>query len=401
MKNKKQTFNGMYRGIIVDNSLGKGQCKIYVPHVYSEAFKNSSDKLPTAEPVMPLINGGTGVNDLNYDVMLKKDGDGRSKQIHNKWNGQFSTPHNGTNVWVFFENGDWHLPKFFGVTSGGESWQSQHNNQKTIITDNVKISIDDNPNNSSNTFNKSDSYNTECTEISKQDKLSNKNCRVKIEIIDTDEDAFGLDLSIIGNVNLHVEGNIYEEHSGDKHETLLGDLYRYHKGDIHYVQEGDTVIDIIGDQTSKIKGNDKEIRKGDRDIILEGNKSEIIHEENELTVKKANKFNFLESCTQMIKNIYMNIIEGNKQEDIAGNDTKTIAGYRNINLNGTNINESLAGKYTITAGTLIENISNKTNNIINLVENTDVRIEKNQISKLSTTLGVDLRKAKDIRNYEG
>lgn len=87
-------FNGMYRGTVMANSdsdeLGKVKVKVY-PMLSGVATEN----LPWAIPAMPLtVGAGSGY-------------------------GNFTVPDVGTNVWVFFEQGDIYQPVYFAEATDG------------------------------------------------------------------------------------------------------------------------------------------------------------------------------------------------------------------------------------------------------------------------------------------
>ena len=93
-------YFGMVRGIVVkndDTEFQRGRCKVYIPGVYPEKFKeNDGELLPWCEPCQPLFCGGGG-------------------DLHN--NGTFQCPDVGSTVWVFFENNDITRPVMFGQTT--------------------------------------------------------------------------------------------------------------------------------------------------------------------------------------------------------------------------------------------------------------------------------------------
>lgn len=96
-------YNGMVRGTVINNDdteNNRGRCKVYIPGIYPEKFKeNNGELLPWAEPCQPLFCGGGG----NY---------------HN--NGTFQCPDIGSTVWLFFENNDIQRPIMFGQTTDYE-----------------------------------------------------------------------------------------------------------------------------------------------------------------------------------------------------------------------------------------------------------------------------------------
>jgi len=96
-------YFGMMRGIVIkndDTEFQRGRCKVYVPGVYPEKFKeNDGELLPWCEPCQPLFCGGGG-------------------DLHK--NGTFQYPDVGSTVWLFFENNDITRPVMFGQTTDSE-----------------------------------------------------------------------------------------------------------------------------------------------------------------------------------------------------------------------------------------------------------------------------------------
>lgn len=103
LKVPNNQYFGCYRGTVLKNddsgsnqsvTFNRGRCKIYVPGIYPEEFKqNDGEQLPWAEPCQPLFCGGSGVD------------------------GTFQCPDINATVWLFFESGDITRPVFFGQTT--------------------------------------------------------------------------------------------------------------------------------------------------------------------------------------------------------------------------------------------------------------------------------------------
>ena len=100
---RNNMYPGMYRGVVVNNDdkeFNRGRCKVYIPGIYPERFKEDDGALlPWAEPCQPLFCGGGG-------------------DMHN--NGTFQCPDKDSTVWLFFENNDIQRPVMFGQTTDCE-----------------------------------------------------------------------------------------------------------------------------------------------------------------------------------------------------------------------------------------------------------------------------------------
>lgn len=94
MDNISQNVNGFYRGTVIEH-LSNGFCKVFIPGIYPDEWKDDPDMLPPAEQAAPLSFGtNTGL-------------------------GVFSYPNIGSTVWCFFANGDQNYPVYFASTLAG------------------------------------------------------------------------------------------------------------------------------------------------------------------------------------------------------------------------------------------------------------------------------------------
>ena len=298
--NEPIEYAGIYRGMVVDNYDPeiKGRVKIYVPGIYPKELAKTPDMLPWSEPVMPIF-GGSWTNERKGDLNIET---GVSTIPHTS-----KIPLDGAQVWVFFEQGDQNWPKYFGVSQAGPGWLSEHNNQHVIKTDNVRVRIDEDPNNEKSTC-QFDTYNAKNTYLGKKHLKKKQPTRVDVEI--WNKPGIALNLIIKGDVNIKVEGDVHEEITGNKYETLKGNLYRQHDGDVHIVHKGCTVIDENGKRVSSYKGNHTKVHSGDNKKILNGN--------NEKTITKSNNL-----ITQGIESL---TTFGGKVTNVAGQMINSVAG---------------------------------------------------------------------------
>jgi hypothetical protein len=290
-------YYGIYRGIVKDNSGEKGKVKIYVPSIYPSEFENIPINLPWAEPAQSLFGG-------NFTS---------TGEVLNKETGICGWPKVGANVWLFFEQGDHNYPIYFASTQGGEGWISEHNKQWTIHTDNVKVRVDEDPSNSKSTS-KFDSYNSNCTYLTNQEKQIPTTLDIEVK--------GNVNIKITGSVNLQINGNVYEEINGNINRTIVGNVFEKHIGDKHIVHEGSSILEQTGDIRQKQTGDYLLTRTGDETRFINGSKNETISNVDSLTVGKQ--------YTEMINNKSSKIIGqndtttiGNKIEYVEGNNTET------------------------------------------------------------------------------
>lgn len=306
-------YPAIYRGVVVDNNDDGmledgsethifGRCKIFVDGVYPDEFREDSAKmLPWAEPVFPIFGG-------NSTTAEEEEADAESeiqpiKNYTNSLVGWASVPHIGATVWVFFENGNIQYPKYFGMTQTGNKYLSEHKNQHVIATDNVKIIIDEEPENQQSTA-RSESNNNESTATvammgdSAELNKSNMPTRVNITVVcnkpeggqENETNYCAVNLNIIGNVNSHIQGNVYQQIDGDRFITVNGNQYIRYNGDIeiehkgllketHYgkrdfmVTDGDNTEKYTQNFSSSVVGNSTYEIGGNRSVTIGGNET--------------------------------------------------------------------------------------------------------------------------------
>ena len=114
---------GFYKGIVLKHE-NNGKCKIWIPGVYDESFKENPDLLPDAAQAAPLVTA----------------------------NGQKSAayfyPDTNSYVWCFFENSDANFPVYFASINldlTAEQYQKDEANIKFVFNK-FEIEIDRNGN---------------------------------------------------------------------------------------------------------------------------------------------------------------------------------------------------------------------------------------------------------------
>jgi hypothetical protein len=312
IENKK--FYGHYRGTVIENfdPKVKGRCKIWVRAVYPEEFKDLPKNLPWAEPAMPIFGG-------SYKALSSGD---------KPETGMTGPPHIGAELWLFFEQGDHNYPIYCFAAQSGPGWMSEHKNQHVIQTDNVRIRIDEEPTlpvdgTPEKSTSKFDSYNTNCTHLSKP--LAEKQIPTRLDI-----DVLGnVNIVINGSTNMLINGNVYQEINGDKHETLIGNHYIKHVGDLHIEREGDVLYELTGDTTHVIKQGDyTKIRTGDEYLNQEGNYNEYVSQNYTKYIGVSETRNVPTRQTVVSQYDTLTVL-GTKQKMTKGLEVQTVAGHKN------------------------------------------------------------------------
>ena len=296
-------YVGQYRGTVIDNydPEVKGRVKIFVPGVYPDDYAEIAKALPWAEPAMPVFGGSFKANE------------GSDKPE----TGTCSPPHVGAELWLFFEQGDQNYPIYCFAVQSGEGWMSEHRNQHVIQTDNVRIRVDENPSlpkdgGPERSTSKFDSYNKNCTTISKT--------KVKNDIPTTlDIDVVGnVNIRINGSVNMQVNGNMYQEINGEKHETIIGNHYIRHVGDLHIQREGDIVHEQTGTHQYNVHAGDyNETFNGNKYITQDGSKNEYV---------SKNYSEHIGDSKLMVTTKYSETIADYKNVSVLGVNEKTVHG---------------------------------------------------------------------------
>ena len=206
------------------------------------------------------------------------------------------------------------ITKFYadeaGATYFSEKWNTDYITSKVIS----QKEEDPTPNDISTT--KFDSYNDQCTSLSKKLRKYETPTRVDIEIVNVNGGA--LNLVISGDVNIKILGDVYEHIIGDKHETLSGDLYRQHYGNVHYVHEGETVNELYGKVVTKMVGDETTVRDGSKHEFVGDDYRKFIYGNKKETVGD-----------QSIREVFgseMKVVAGGCYENVAGNKMEVVAG---------------------------------------------------------------------------
>lgn len=272
----KGQFTGIYRGIVIQNDIEgktqakylKGKIKIFVPGVYSDYYKDKPNLLPWAQPAMSLFGG-------NWKNQRTAEPNAKIPPPLNLQTGWCSIPHTGkeitegAQVFLFFEAGDVNKPVYFAGAQSGPGWLSQHTNQHVIQTDNVRICIDEQPNQDVSTC-KYEPYlklqdindavfRKEFINNYKADNPEKIPTRVDIQIAAPKETA--INLQITGNVNMDLYGDWITRHHGDRYDTHIGNTYQYHSGTTHIYNEGNIQHKNIGTIERTYDGSITEIIK--------------------------------------------------------------------------------------------------------------------------------------------
>jgi hypothetical protein len=298
-------FNGFFRGVVTSNSddTYTGRIKVWVPGIYPDEFETSTSVLPWAEPAMGIF-GGSGVGTVRET-------------------GVTSSPNVGADVWVFFEQGDHMHPIYCFAVQAGEGWISEHVDQHTIQSDNVRITLDDAPAHP----NASRSYTSNNTK-----NVSTKS--VVNDMVPTlDIDVLGMcNININGNANFKVNGNLYHEVTGDVYETVGGNKYSKVYGSTHE--------EYVGAVLRTHKYNTQDTFEAGRLIIITGDKIETITQDCTVTISGNETRNIADG--QAINTTWRNLtVVGDHVITCTGSSIDSTNANRSIVTNGLRSDETL------------------------------------------------------------
>lgn len=340
--NDRTDFTGIYRGFVVwnDDPKVRGRIKVFVPGVYSDKYETQPANLPWARPFSPSFGGGS-MNPDNAD-----------RHVLNDEVGWCSVPHagdakTGSQVFLFFENGDINYPVYFGVAQSDEGWFSEHPNQHCFRSDNIRVRIDENVRDPRSTC-KFSSYSSHCSDVAKENirrdcerfgwkfdrdggQVEQLETRLDIEIEATGMNA--VNLNIHGNVNMHIDGDWFVEHFGNKYEYQKGDLYVRHDGHTYIEETGHYRKTLSGNHTYEHTGNSVENQEGDT-----------------LVTRTGSYFSQIDNdVTHMYNSNYKVKVNGNVDE-ITGND-RVIEVGNGVRVNvGDSVDSIVGGHLSVGVG---------------------------------------------------
>ena len=317
---------------------------MFIPGVYSDKYETQPANLPWARPFSPSFGGGS-MNPGNED-----------RHVLNDEVGWCSVPHagdakTGSQVFVFFENGDINFPVYFGVAQSDEGWFSEHPNQHCFRSDNIRVRIDENVKDPRSTC-KFNSYNTYNSEVAKKNlerdceknswkfnrdegNIEQLETRLDIEIEASKMNA--VNLNIHGNVNMHIDGDWFIEHFGNKYEYHEGDLYVKHNGHTYIEEDGHHRKVLNGNQTFEHNGNSVENQEGDTLVTRTGSYYSQIDND----------------VTHMYNGNYKIKVNGNTDEVTRNDKIVEVGNGVHVNV-GENVNGIIGGHLSVNVDTHID-----------------------------------------------
>lgn len=156
--------------------------------IYPDEYNSSPELLPWAEPAMS-IAGGAWTDENGYFAET-----GWCSAPHD---GQGLGPDQGAQVFVFFEAGDVNKPVYFAAAQSGPGWLAEHPNQHVFQSDNIKVRIDENPDDERSTC-KYLAYNDNNSQIAIEECKRNKDGKLKTRL------DIEIEASKINAVNLNI-----------------------------------------------------------------------------------------------------------------------------------------------------------------------------------------------------
>jgi hypothetical protein len=358
-----EKLTGFYRGVVEDvNDPLKAQrvrVRIFGQHtpvtVKTETEGIPTEELPWAEPCMPIHEGSVS----GY--------------------GTWSVPLQGSQVMVFFENGNPSRPMYFASLPAIPEEKKQYSNNNRATSKNDGFRDPDGKYPENNRLGEPDVHrlargNKEDTVISV--KNSNRETGVPVAGGGTwNEPQSTYDTQYPHNYVIATHGGIVIEldstegskrininHPSNSFIEIDNDgnmVVKNAKEKYEIVAEGKNIrikdqrnLTVDGNATKKIGGSETVEISGDKIDDIDGDKTEDIDGDKTETIGGSKTEDITDNKTETIGGNKTEDITGNKTEDIDGNKTETIGGNLNLSVTGT-INVTATGVVTVTSSSQV------------------------------------------------
>jgi phage baseplate assembly protein gpV len=351
IKIEVEQLNHFYRGVVEDNKdplkAGRVRVRIHGLHTYkktkSETDGIPTEELPWAEPCMPIHEGSVSGF------------------------GSWAVPLQGSQVMLFFENGNVTQPRYFASMPGIPESKDQYSNNKQVVSKRDGFRDPDGNYPVENRLGEPDVHRL-ARGISDETLVTTKNQQRQIGV----QTAFGgqwsepqspyaakyphnhviathggitieLD-STPGSTRLHLyhpsnsyieidnDGNMVVRNNTEKYEIVAGGKNIYIK------QQRNLTVD---EKSTKKVGTDEDIEVGN-------NKREDIGNDFTQTIANDKTEDIGNNKTEEIGGNKTSTITNNKTEEIGGNKTSTITNNKTEEIGG-NLNITVTGNANITA----------------------------------------------------
>jgi hypothetical protein len=362
-----EKLTGIFRGVVEDNNdpLKAGKVRIRIHGLHS-ANKNKSDidgipteELPWAEPALPIYEGSVSGF------------------------GAFSVPLNGSQVAVYFENGNLNRPIYFASLPGIPQDQEQYYNNNKANDNNTGFKDPDGNYPTKHRLGEPD-FHRLARENSSETLVTTKNNNLDIGIptalggswnepesgyaskypenfvinvhggitIELDSTPGSTRLNIYHPSNSFIEidndGNMVVKNNGEKYEIVTQGKNIHIKQQKNETVDAGSKLKIEDDQEIEIGGNRTEQISGNVDQIIDGNKTEDITSDKTETIGGSKTEDITSDKTETIGGSKTSNITSNKTETITGSKTETITGSKTETI-GNGLNITVSGTSNITS----------------------------------------------------
>ena len=362
LKIEGEKLYGFHRGVVEDrvDPLKSGRVRIRI-HGLHTAKKSKSDiegiptdELPWAEPALPSTHGSVSGF------------------------GEWGVPLQGSQVLVFFENGNISRPIYFASMPGIPEAQEQYsnNNRETSKNDGFRDPDGEYPTKHRlgepdfHRLARGESSETLVTTVNQQRALgvptalggswnepeSAYNAQYPHNHVITTEGGITIELdSTPGSTRINIyhpsnsfisidnDGNMVVKNNAEKYE-IVGE-----GKNIYIKQQRNETVD--GDAKKRVIGNEDIEVGGDKGIKIDGDKEETIDGDQTESVGGAKDITIGGNESKDISGAKADTIGGNESKDISGNKTDTLGGNLTITVTG-NINITASGNISILSGSV-------------------------------------------------
>ncbi len=329
-----EQLNGFYRGVVEDNNdpLKAGRVRVRIHGLHTpKKIKSETDGIPTnelpwAEPCMPIHEGSVSGF------------------------GAWAVPLQGSQVMLFFENGNATQPRYFASMPGIPEAKEQYSNNTQTVSINDGFRDPDGKYPTQGRLGEPDVHRL-ARGVSNETLVTTKNQNRNVGV----QTAFGglwsepqspYAAQYPHNHVIATHGGITIELDSTPGSTRLH-LYHPSNSYIEIDNDGNMVVKNNAEKYEIVANGKNVYIKQQRNITIDEKSSKKIGTDEDIEVANDKRESIGNDFTQTIGNDKSEDISGNKEVTVAGNETDTVAGNKTNSISG-NKTETIGGALNIT-----------------------------------------------------
>jgi len=308
-KQKTNSFQGIYRGVIEDNNDPEmlGRCRVRIWGLHTDILEPDelegipTKNLPWSEPCLGLLEGSISGNGL------------------------FSVPLQGSHVFLFFEGGNWMSPRYFATVPGQPSDSPDpklgFNDPNGLLPRSDRLGEPD--------------WHRLARGVTEETVVDWRNQNIEKGIIKADGETW--DEPESPDTAVYPNNIVLSTHRGITIELDSTEgaerIHVYHPSN-SYIE-----IDAVGNLIFRNDGNRFEITRGERNKHIHADDNETIDADKTSKIKTDETIDIGHDRIKGVGNDDTETIGRNRTTSVANNETKTVGG---------NDNNTVGGDWTIT-----------------------------------------------------